>query len=228
MAKLEEKRQRKHAKRQRRRPEDARELILDAAEAVFAERGPDAAGLKDVAQRAGVSRALVNHYFGSYEELVEATMERVVGRGRNLIVTRLAAMATPTPEDLLEVFFTLMDQPQLGRLFAWAAITGRLGEDDFFARREQGPRQVADVLEQRIRAELPDPSRFDRDELDYHIMLVLSAGLGLAAGRGALFHALGRPNDAAQKAAFRRWLGELLRDRLAACFGIEPPPRTSA
>jgi len=64
------------SKRVRRDPEEARSVILDAAERVFAEKGPDAAGLKDVAAMAGVSHALVSHYFGSYDALVEETLAR--------------------------------------------------------------------------------------------------------------------------------------------------------
>ena len=63
-------------KRVRRSPDEARTLILDAADRVFAKKLPDAVGLKDVAREAGVSHALVTHYFGTYDGLVEATLER--------------------------------------------------------------------------------------------------------------------------------------------------------
>ena len=63
-------------KRARRSPEEARALILEAAERVFATHLPDVVGLKDVAREAGVSHALVTHYFGTYSALVEATLER--------------------------------------------------------------------------------------------------------------------------------------------------------
>ena len=63
-------------KRVRRSPEEARTLILDAADAVFREHLPDAVGLKEVAKAAGVSHALVTHYFGTYANLVEAALEK--------------------------------------------------------------------------------------------------------------------------------------------------------
>ena len=69
-------------RRKRRSPEEARRLILDAAEHVFSERGPDAAGLKLVAAQAGVTHGLVTHYFRTYDALVEATMERATTRAR--------------------------------------------------------------------------------------------------------------------------------------------------
>src|SRR6185312_12580404 len=49
--------------RRRRAPETARQEILDAAERVFARLHPDEAGLKVVGREAGVSHALITHYF---------------------------------------------------------------------------------------------------------------------------------------------------------------------
>src|SRR5438128_1297088 len=73
--------------RRRRPPELARQEILDAAERVFARFQPDQVGLKEVAREAGVSHALITHYFGTYAGLVEAALER---RNR---ATREAALA---------------------------------------------------------------------------------------------------------------------------------------
>jgi len=63
-------------RRMRRTPEAARDEILAAAERVFTDALPDSVGLKDVAREAGVSHPLVSHYFGTYEGLVDATLER--------------------------------------------------------------------------------------------------------------------------------------------------------
>lgn len=52
-----------------RQPEDRREQILEAATAVFLDRGIDGARLREVSQRAGVSIGLIQHYFGSREDL---------------------------------------------------------------------------------------------------------------------------------------------------------------
>ena len=53
------------APRRRRPPELARQEIVDAAERVFAASQPDQVGLKEVAREAGVSHALITHYFGT-------------------------------------------------------------------------------------------------------------------------------------------------------------------
>ena len=59
-------------KRVRRRPEDAKALILDAAEASMKAGGPAALRLQDVARAAGVSHPTILHHFRSREGLVRA------------------------------------------------------------------------------------------------------------------------------------------------------------
>lgn len=59
------------------RPRDAqgtRTRILDAAGAVFAERGYEAATVRDIAGRAGVNQALIFRYFGSKKALLTEVM----------------------------------------------------------------------------------------------------------------------------------------------------------
>src|SRR3954469_17078914 len=89
--------------RRRRSPELARQEILDAAERVFAESQPDQVGLKQVAREAGVSHALITHYFGTYAGLLEATLERRLRVMRQTVVARLREPgALERPNDLLE------------------------------------------------------------------------------------------------------------------------------
>jgi len=51
--------------------------ILDSAQELFAKRGPRAVTVRQVAERAGVSHALVHKYFGSKDELIRAVLDRV-------------------------------------------------------------------------------------------------------------------------------------------------------
>src|SRR4051812_23554771 len=82
------------AKRVRRTPEEARERILEAAERVFATHLPDVVGLKDVAREAGVSHALVTHYFGTYAALVEATLERRFDKVRDELIPVIVGLVS--------------------------------------------------------------------------------------------------------------------------------------
>jgi AcrR family transcriptional regulator len=62
-----------------RRPESRPAEILKAAFAVFAEAGYDRTTIADVAKRAGVSPALVVHYFGTKAELFAAVIQHRFG-----------------------------------------------------------------------------------------------------------------------------------------------------
>ena len=58
-------------------PRQRREQILDAANALFAERGYDDVSIGDIASSAGVARGLVHHYFGGRKEVYIALLERL-------------------------------------------------------------------------------------------------------------------------------------------------------
>ncbi len=64
-----------------RSPEDrtARATIRDSALHLFAERGPDAVTVREIAAAAGVSPALVLHHFGSKDGLRTAVDEHAAG-----------------------------------------------------------------------------------------------------------------------------------------------------
>lgn len=51
-------------------------LILQAADELFGEQGLEGVSVRDVAERAGVNKALVFYYFASKEKLFEAVLER--------------------------------------------------------------------------------------------------------------------------------------------------------
>jgi len=65
---------------------ESQRTIVDAARAVFAERGYRAGSLRDVGERAGVSAANVLHHFGSKEGLLVAVLEaREASSGKELL-----------------------------------------------------------------------------------------------------------------------------------------------
>ncbi|MFC9595651.1 TetR family transcriptional regulator [Streptomyces sp. NPDC056944] len=78
----------------------ARERILTAARAQFAERGYDKASVRGIAKAAGVDPALVHHYFGTKDEVFAAAVEvsfepaavlpAILGGPREAIGERLA------------------------------------------------------------------------------------------------------------------------------------------
>jgi len=62
----------------RREPDEGSRLaLLAAARTAFSERGLEGARVDDIAQRAGVNKQLVYHYFGSKDGLYTAVLEQV-------------------------------------------------------------------------------------------------------------------------------------------------------
>ncbi|MBS0320512.1 MAG: TetR/AcrR family transcriptional regulator [Proteobacteria bacterium] len=76
---------------------DARAALLDAAVALYAERGIAATTTADVAARAGVTPALVHYYFRPRERLLDAVVDERVSRFVAHVTARLPGADTPTP-----------------------------------------------------------------------------------------------------------------------------------
>src|SRR4051794_10582912 len=97
-------------RRRRRDPETARGEILDAAERVLADHPPDVIGLKEIARDAGVSHALVSHYFGTYAELIEAVLQRRLRRRREPALAQLRDTGRAiVARDLVDAMFAMLD-----------------------------------------------------------------------------------------------------------------------
>lgn len=95
-----------------RRPGESgtREAILDAARRTFADRGYEAATIRDIATRAGVDPALVYHFYGSKERLFTAAME-LPFRPSEIIPALLADGPDGLGERILRMFLSVWDQP---------------------------------------------------------------------------------------------------------------------
>jgi len=128
------------AKRWQRRKDARPPEILDAALAVFAQKGFAATRLDDVAAKAGITKGTIYLYFDSKQALFEALARQSVGAQIEQIKAQLAAFPGSTPELLRLVlstmghFITTSDRVVLPRLvLAEAANFPKLAE---FWRRE--------------------------------------------------------------------------------------------
>lgn len=65
----------KAAPRPRRNAKATRQAILESARQAFTRHGYDGAGVREIAENAGVTAMLVNRYFGSKEKLFEEVVE---------------------------------------------------------------------------------------------------------------------------------------------------------
>lgn len=95
--------------------EDRVEQILDAASSEFGASGYRAASLAQVADRIGVSKALILNYFGSKEALYAACAERAGARlidGIEQVITSDAAPMAMAEATLAAIFEALHERPQ--------------------------------------------------------------------------------------------------------------------
>lgn len=60
--------------------EETREAVLDAALKLFAERGFEGASIRDIAERAAISHAVIRQHFGAKHELWRAAVEQMFSR----------------------------------------------------------------------------------------------------------------------------------------------------
>jgi AcrR family transcriptional regulator len=178
------------APRRRRPPELARQEILDAAERVFATFQPDQVGLKEVAREAGVSHALITHYFGTYAGLLEAALDRRVRATREVALERLRdPEALSRPGELLELLFRMLQDPVHLRLMRWMLASERPAASRAFALQDRG---LAIIADQVARALAPEPDRALVHDVEITLLTAVSAAYGYALAGRVLAGALGR------------------------------------
>jgi TetR/AcrR family transcriptional regulator, repressor for neighboring sulfatase len=197
--------------RTRRTPEEARANILAAAIRLFAERGPDAVGLKDVAEEAGVSHALVTHYFGTYDALVDEAIASHVRRGRAAFFERLAHTKDDDVGAWLAALFQVTSDPLYARVAAWGSLSRRLDDEDLFPRREQGLRLVVDALVARYGAR---GFELQREDVELFLVVVITSAIGHAILGPAIWGALGYEATPARGAAYRAKVVSLAKGEL--------------
>lgn len=110
-----------------RKGERTRERILDAAEALFAERGYEGTTLRDVAARVKLRNPSLYNHFESKESLYAAVLERGLGPLLRLLGDYVGSDrdARDAGEELLGVVMQLLaERPALPRLVQHETLTG--------------------------------------------------------------------------------------------------------
>ena len=153
----------------RREPEEARrEALIEAALELVALGGPQAATVRAIAARAGVTPGLIRHYFATKEELTRAAYRRFV---QMLTDDSTAALrdAGPSPTARLAAFVAASLRPPVvdaHRLGLWAGFLNTLRSDPEMRQiHEQGYRAYRDILEGLIAA-LPRKASTDQCHRD--------------------------------------------------------------
>jgi TetR/AcrR family transcriptional regulator len=107
----------------KRDPEATRQSLLEAAECVFLEKGFGNTALSEIARRAGITKSLIHHYFGSKENLWQEVKQRRFDDYADEQMAMLQQAVDPT-EDLLrnsmKLYFRFLKvNPEIVRILAW-------------------------------------------------------------------------------------------------------------
>ncbi|MDD9946446.1 MAG: TetR/AcrR family transcriptional regulator [Myxococcales bacterium] len=196
-------------KRVRRSPDAARDHILQAAIVVLAKRGPAAAGLKHVAREAGVSHALVTHYFGTYDQLVDAAVFESMRAMRTALLQSLLTTENPTPEAIAKLYLDAGLDGHYGRLLGWALFTEHERRDRIAEQLQPDMKLVA-LGTQKMLARRTDPP-MSRSDTEGMIVALWSMVLGYAAGSDFFWTAFGRKPGPRRDAVLREIVGSLAR-----------------
>ncbi|GEM45981.1 TetR/AcrR family transcriptional regulator [Deinococcus cellulosilyticus] len=111
--------------------EKSRQLILEAAERLFAEKGFEKTSLQEICDQAGVARGTPGYFFGSKEGLYQAVLDRAFAEPLQLVLTLRSLVQQPDhePRQLLrfaiEQFFDFqLKHPRFVRLTEWETLNG--------------------------------------------------------------------------------------------------------
>jgi AcrR family transcriptional regulator len=191
--------------RVRRTADEARRLILDAAEKRLAEVGPAGLRLQDVAAEVGVSHPTVLHHFGSREGLVEAVVARSISALNRTLFEAMRTFdpAKDRPEEMIDRVFEVFSDRGHARLTAWLGMSGHTATHE-----EPEIRQIAEACHEVRRALWGREPSFEDT-----LFTMLLAGL-TAVGDGICGEVMRRsagfePRDGAEK-RFRAWFARLL------------------
>ena len=190
-------------------PGQRRDQILDAANALFAERPYDEVSVEEIASTAGVTRGLVHHYFGGRNDVYVALLERLGAQREDGLQPPTGRSAQARVADTVSRW---LDWTEANRTI-WLATIAR-GED------------IAD----------PDIRRVVADLVRRAVALVAAHHADIADESPRLRYALGCWTGL-NRAATRRWLrGEATREathelltstleHVLRTFGAPPAPK---
>lgn len=196
--------------RVRRSADEARELILDAAEAQLTRHGPDALRLVQLAEELGISHPAILHHFGSREGLVRAVVLRTAERLESQVFASLRGNLDDEENAvaLLERIFRALSDEGHARLLVWLYLSGHTADPVGYG---QKMRHIADAIHALRRLHKPDAGSEDT------LFTVLLAGIALfgnAIAGAPLRASAGLRDDPGANGRFLAWMTRLLRGHL--------------
>lgn len=195
--------------RKRRTAEEARRVILDAAEARLRRVGPAGIRLQEVAADVGISHPAILHHFGSREGLVDAVLARAVEHLRaDLVAAFTTAVDAERATELLDrVFETLGDRGH-ARVLAWLILAREEGQAVPDLGQDRALLKIGEAvhaLRRRGAAGAPE-----LEDTLFSMLLAALALFGDAIVGDVLRKSAGMGDKPEVPARFREWLAKLL------------------
>lgn len=199
------------APRVRRTRDEARALILDAAEKRLEEGGPDGIRLQEIAADVGVSHPTILHHFGSREALVDAVVMRALAGIQEEAAASLGSegFAEADATALLTRIMKALSERGHARVLAWLALTGNAQDDP-----NHLLRAVAQTLHARRTAETGCEAPFEDSLFVVALSSLVLFGEGIF-GQGT-WNSAGLASDQGVSDRFHAWLVTVLRGHMHA------------
>ena len=205
----------REVKRVRRSADEARRLILDAAEERLAAQGPEGIRLQDIARDVGISHPAILHHFESREGLVRALIARTSEQLREKILASLTrkheADDTLDANDIIANVFQALSDKGTARLLSWMLLTGRSAEN-----RTSGAlvTEIANELHMQRKESALEHNRPTPDPEDTLFIAMLTASA--AFGDAIIGRELAKDAnlDQAGVARYRAWFAKLLYEHV--------------
>jgi len=192
------------ARKTHKSPEEAKNTILDAAEAMLVDVGPAGLRISAVAKEAKMAHPNIIHHFGSRDGLINAVAERLGHRITARITNAINDAHSATPEERVTAITRVLDEcyrGDEGRAAVWMHMAG--AESSF----KSLIQSIVDVSH-RYRESI-DPLA-NRDNTNRIVMLVTLALIGEVVTGQAIKEALEFGTGDGHHTNFRQWLAEVL------------------
>jgi AcrR family transcriptional regulator len=199
------------ATRRRRSAEEAKAVILDAAEVRLGRYGIEGLNIVDVAADAGMSHATLIHHFGNTNDMRRALVHHMTDRLLRDMISVLRSESSFDTRDLMRDLFAALSRGGHAKLLAWLAV-GEAGLSSSAA----PSAEVADLFSELIpvlAGRLRGAAASERTARQL-VFLVATAAIGYGISGPALSSLLSM--DSEDAVAFPEWLGEQIEVLLSA------------
>ena len=216
-------------KRVRRTAEEARRVILDAAEKRLEVAGIAGIRLQEVAADVGVSHPAILHHFGSREGLVDAVVKRAVGRLRGEFLEVLTSELDRVQlHELIERVAEVLGRRGHAKLLAWLVLSTQEAKTPIFTPEDFTLGKIGEsVAALRAQAAGCDEDSVREDSV-FIVLLVAVAIFGESIAGHIMRQSAGIDDEGGAAKRFRSWFAALLLEHIRVQDAAPPSGPTGA